>query len=235
MTIDVNVLFEIPYGLYIVTAEYENHINGCLINTLGQVNSEPPTFQVIINKLNLTHDYIMKSGRFAATILDQNAPFEFLGRFGFKSGRQFDKIDNTLSIYRSPENIPVVKDYALSYVSCEVFKTIDVDTHTIFIGKLLSAEKFIEGVPLTYQYYRTVKKGKTAKNAPTYIPPEKQNTILSKEASMAKYVCDVCGYIYDPAIGDPDGGVAPGTAFEAIPDSWVCPVCGAGKDQFSKL
>ena len=52
---------------------------------------------------------------------------------------------------------------------------------------------------------------------------------------MKKYVCDVCGYIYDPAVGDPDGGIAPGTPFEAIPDSWSCPLCGIGKDSFSVM
>ena len=53
------------------------------------------------------------------------------------------------------------------------------------------------------------------------------------EVPMDKYICDVCGYIYDPEVGDPDGGIAPGTAFEDIPDDWVCPVCGVGKDDFS--
>ena len=53
------------------------------------------------------------------------------------------------------------------------------------------------------------------------------------EVSTDKYICDVCGYIYDPEVGDPDGGIAPGTAFEDIPDDWVCPVCGVGKDDFS--
>lgn len=53
------------------------------------------------------------------------------------------------------------------------------------------------------------------------------------EVPTDKYICDVCGYIYDPEVGDPDGGIAPGTAFEDIPDDWVCPVCGVGKDDFS--
>lgn len=53
-----------------------------------------------------------------------------------------------------------------------------------------------------------------------------------KEVKMSKYVCTVCGYVYDPELGDPDNSVAPGTAFEDIPDDWVCPVCGADKDQF---
>lgn len=51
---------------------------------------------------------------------------------------------------------------------------------------------------------------------------------------MSKYVCDVCGYEYDPATGDPDSGIAPGTAFEDLPEDWVCPICGVGKDQFTK-
>ena len=55
-----------------------------------------------------------------------------------------------------------------------------------------------------------------------------------KEELMSKYVCSVCGYVYDPAAGDPDNGVAPGTAFEDLPDDWSCPVCGASKDQFEE-
>ena len=51
---------------------------------------------------------------------------------------------------------------------------------------------------------------------------------------MDKYVCDICGYVYDPAEGDPDNGVAPGTPWEQLPDTWVCPLCGVGKEHFSK-
>jgi len=58
------------------------------------------------------------------------------------------------------------------------------------------------------------------------------NSLNLRRASMKKYVCSACGYVYDPAVGDPDSGVAPGTAFEDIPDDWVCPVCGVGKEDF---
>lgn len=60
------------------------------------------------------------------------------------------------------------------------------------------------------------------------------NIFKNKEAIMKKYVCDVCGYVYDPAVGDPDNGIAPGTAFEDLPADWVCPLCGVGKDEFSE-
>jgi rubredoxin len=83
---------------------------------------------------------------------------------------------------------------------------------------------------MTYAYYHQVKRGTTPKTAPSYIEERKETV-----SKMAKYQCTVCGYIYDPELGDPDGGIKPGTPFEKIPDSWVCPVCGASKDQFEKI
>ena len=83
---------------------------------------------------------------------------------------------------------------------------------------------------MTYAYYHQVKRGTTPKTAPSYI--EERKEAVSK---MAKYECTVCGYIYDPELGDPDGDIKPGTPFEEIPDDWVCPVCGASKDQFEKI
>ena len=63
------------------------------------------------------------------------------------------------------------------------------------------------------------------------VPVRTLKTIMN----MDKYVCDVCGYIYDPAVGDPDDGIEPGTAFEDLPEDWLCPLCGVGKDEFSKV
>jgi rubredoxin len=86
--------------------------------------------------------------------------------------------------------------------------------------------------PLTYAYYRDVKKGKSPKNAPTYIAPEPAESVIEAPAPADKYTCPLCGYIYDPAVGDPDGGISPGTRFEDIPGDWVCPICGAAKADF---
>ncbi len=72
--------------------------------------------------------------------------------------------------------------------------------------------------------------GTTPKTAPSYVVEQKEVS-----AKMAKYKCSVCGWVYDPEIGDQEGGIAPGTSFEKLPDSWVCPVCGAAKDQFEKV
>jgi len=86
---------------------------------------------------------------------------------------------------------------------------------------------------MTYSFYHEVKKGKTQKNAPTYIE-EKVENVTKKEEKMEKYKCEVCGYVYDPQVGDPDGGIKPQTPFENLPDDWVCPVCGASKSEFIK-
>ena len=68
-----------------------------------------------------------------------------------------------------------------------------------------------------------------------FSSPGQNTTDKKKEATkMDNYVCDLCGYVYDPSVGDPDGGISPGTSFEDLPDDWVCPVCGAGKEDFSK-
>ena len=87
---------------------------------------------------------------------------------------------------------------------------------------------------MTYEYYHNVKGGYSPKNAPTYNGSSDKKTIQKKEEkNMEKYVCTVCGYVYDPEAGDPDNGVAQGTTFEDIPKDWVCPVCGAGKTAFT--
>ena len=88
--------------------------------------------------------------------------------------------------------------------------------------------------PMTYAYYHAVKGGKSPKNAPTYQkegPPKPAATPVAKAAC---YTCTVCGYIYDPEKGDPDGNAAAGTRFEDLPADWICPVCGAQKDQFTR-
>ena len=124
--------------------------------------------------------------------------------------------------------------------------SLEVNTHTIFVGELVDARLLGEGRPMTYAYYREVLRGKTPPTAPSYsvsaalhqrlstpapVPDEEGGN--GRKAGMKKYVCDVCGYVYDPEKGDPESGVEPGLAFEELPDEWVCPVCGASKDEFS--
>lgn len=220
-------LTKISYGLYVVASKSGEKFNGQIVNSVMQITSTPPTVAVSINKKNLTHEYIQSSGIFSASILHQDAPMTFIANFGYKSGREVDKFKGVR--YEVIDGIPVVMDHATAYILAKVINMLDAGTHTIFLGEVLDTKCLSDDICMTYDYYHKVKKGLSPKNAPTYQPPQPK-----EEKKMATYRCTVCGYVYDPTKGDPDNGVKPGTTFEKLPDSWVCPLCGAGKDQFEK-
>jgi flavin reductase (DIM6/NTAB) family NADH-FMN oxidoreductase RutF/rubredoxin len=226
---NTKALRSLSYGLYVVASQKQGKLNAQIANTVGQVTSEPPIISVCINKQNLTHEFITESKVFTASILSQDTPLSFIGHFGFKSGREVDKLKN-VNYKLGETQAPIILDHSLAYLEARVIDQVDVGTHTIFIGELVGADVIGEGEPMTYAYYHQVKRGTTPKTAPSYIEERKEEV-----SKMGKYQCSVCGYIYDPELGDPDGGIKPGTPFEEIPDDWVCPVCGASKDQFEKI
>lgn len=227
---DPNVLHNISYGMYVVSSSKGDSLNAQIANSVIQISNDPVAIAISINKKNLTHEYIEQSGRFSVSILDENTPLGFIGKFGFRSGRSEDKF-KAVNFKRLPSGCPVVLDNALGYIEAKVTGRLDGGTHTLFLGELTDSAIIKTGKPMTYEYYHMVKRGTTPSTAPTFI---KEEAPLKKEVQMQKYRCVVCNYIYDPAAGDPDNGVKPGTPFEKIPDTWVCPVCGADKSQFVK-
>ena len=225
-------LHKISYGLYVICSKNGEKMNGQIANALFQVTAEPATIAVSINKQNLTHEYIEKSNFFTVSILSENTPMGFIGNFGFKSGRDINKFKD-VEYKLGKDKVPLVLDNALACIEAKVIDKIDVGTHAIFIGRVEDADILSEDKPMTYEYYHKVKGGVSPKTAPTYSSMVDKET-KKEEKKMDKYVCKVCGYVYDPEKGDPDGGIAPGTNFEDIPDDWVCPVCGVGKEEFEK-
>ena len=228
--LDLESLFNLNYGMCIVSSKKDGASNGCIVNTVFQVTPEPPMIATSISKQNLTHEYITESKVFAVSILAEQTPLEFIGRFGFKTGRNTDKLQG-LSCRKGVTGAPIVLDNVMGFIEAEVCNSIDVETHTLFIGKIVAAETMDENkIPMTYNYYRDVKGGRTPRTAATY------NAVKSKskrgDKLMKKYKCKLCGYIYDPAVGDPENNVKAGTAFESLPEDWVCPECGVGKDEF---
>ncbi|MFC1926408.1 flavin reductase [Chloroflexota bacterium] len=226
---DVKALHKLSYGLYVVTSRKGNRLNGQIANTVFQITSEPPTVAVSINKSNLTWEFIKESEVFAVSMLCQDTPLSFIGHFGFNSGRDMDKLKG-INYKIGQTKAPVVIDNAVSYLEARVTKQIDVGTHTVFIGEVVDAEILRDKACMTYDYYHQVKRGTTPKTAPSYIKEEKERSI-----KMDRYKCSVCGWIYDPELGDKDGGIASGTPFEKLPGDWVCPVCGAPKSSFEKM
>jgi len=214
--------------MYVIGSRKGDRLNGQIANTVFQITSEPPTIAVSINKNNLTHGFIRESKMLAVSMLSQNTPLSFIGHFGFKSGRDIDKLEG-INYEIGETQAPVVIENAVAYLEAKVIQEVDVGTHTIFIGEVVGADVITEDVCMTYNYYHQVKRGTTPKTAPSYIEEKKE------APKMAKYECTVCGYVYDPELGDPDSSIKPGTPFEELPDTWTCPVCGAAKSEFEKI
>ncbi len=225
---DLTALYSISYGLYVITTRDGERLNGQIANTVFQISGDPPTIAVSINKQNWTNQLIRKSGLFAVSILAEEAPLSLIGRFGFKSGRNIDKFAD-LSYRETARGLPYLESGVLAYFEARAIQDIDAKTHSIFIGEITDAGVLQKGNPMTYAYYHQVKKGSTPPAAPTYMKNARRS------AAGAKYECTVCGYRYDPAAGDEVNKIAPGTPFASLPDSWVCPVCGAGKEAFVKI
>jgi len=228
----------LSYGLYIIGSAHDGKLNGQVANTVFQISSYPGTIALGINKQNLTNQLIKNSKKFSVAVLAKNTSLSLIGNFGFKSGREADKFTN-YSYKLGAGGTPVLLDSTIAYFEAEVADIVEVETHTVFIGRVTEAEVLSSEEPMTYAYYHQLKKGAVPPaqaSTPASQPEENTATGQKQEnPKMKKYQCSICGYIYDPAVGDPDSGIAPGTAFEDIPADWVCPICGASKDQFETV
>jgi flavin reductase (DIM6/NTAB) family NADH-FMN oxidoreductase RutF/rubredoxin len=232
---NIEAFFKLSYGLFIVSSCDDDKINAHISNTVFQVTANPPQFAVCSNKDNLTTDYIIKSKVFAVSILQQETDIQFIGIFGFKSGKKINKFES-VNYRLGVTGAPIVLDKTIAYIDCKVINSIDVGSHIIFIGEAVDADIINDNAPLTYSYYRNVIKGISPKNAPTYIEKKKiASPIEQKPKNMDKYQCTVCGHIYDPAIGDDTSGIQPGTSFSDLPDDWTCPECGVNRSFYQKM
>lgn len=201
------VFSALSYGVYIVSTMDGDRPTGCIANSIMQITSSPASVAVSMNHDNYTHSCIVRNGYFAISILSEQATHKLIGTFGFRCGRDIDKFANI--DYRIEGGLPVLSD-SCGYILCRVKETMETSTHTVFLGEVIDGDLLSDAVPMTYAYYHTVIKGKSPKTAPTYIPDPPKNR---------KYVCDVCGYIYE------------GTS---LPADYVCPMCGVDASHFQK-
>lgn len=236
---NIRAVQKICYGIYVIGSRKGDKVNGQIANTVFQITSEPPTVAVSINKENLTHEFIRESSAFSISVLSKEAPMPLIGRFGFKSGRDVEKFEGS-NFKTGVTGAPILLDNAVGYMECEVIGATEVGTHTIFIGRVVDCETLGDEEPMTYAYYREIKGGKSPKTAPTYVAAgqaeEKADPAQdAPKQTAARYRCTICGYVYDPEAGDPNNNVPAGMPFEDIPDTWVCPICGAPKSEFEKI
>jgi len=168
LTIDQTCLHKIQYGMYVISTKFDNKLNGQIATTLFQVTNSPIKIAICLSKKTFTHELILKSNIFSASILEQETPMKFIGSFGFRCGKDCDKFCN-INFATDLTGCPLILDHSLVIMESEVIQQLDVGTHTLFIGVVKSAKKIKDGIAMTYEYYHNVIKGKSPENAPTYI------------------------------------------------------------------
>lgn len=176
---DNKAMFNLSYGLFILTAKDGEKDNGCIVNTVGQVTSQPNRISLTVNKANYTHDMILKTKEFNVSVLAENSKFETYRHWGFQSGRNTDKLES-ISFKRSANGLVYIADETNAFLSAKVVSTLDLGTHTLFIADVTDGEVLSQVPSAAYSFY--------------------QNNIKPKPASTEKrkgFICTVCGYIYE--------------------------------------
>ena len=175
---DLTALFNIGYGRYVVTARDGDKDNGCIVNTVSQVTNTPNRIAVCINKKNLTHDMVAKTGMMNVNCLSTDAPFSLFEPFRLPSRRHTDKLICD-GILRSDNGVAFLGHYINSFMSLKVEQTVDLDTHSMFICSVTEARVITDVETMTYTYY--------------------QNNVKPKPETDGKkgWVCKVCGYVYE--------------------------------------
>ena len=186
----MNVMFNISYGLYILTAKTEK-LNGCVINALSQVTSTPNRIMIAVNKNNFTTQQILQTKKFNVSILNEEANFDLIKRFGFASGKNVDKFDNFKNFKIAENNIPYITFGTNSYISAEVKEVRDLGTHYEFLAEVTAEVSLNDKPSITYTYYQTNIKPKA-----------------STSQKKVVYICSVWGYVHE---GDPlpEGFICP--------------------------
>lgn len=207
--VDEKTLFKLSYGLFVITARDGDRDNGCIINTAQQVTNNPCCISVTVSKQNLTHDMILKTGKFNLSVLSVQTPFSVFEQYGFKSGHEVNKFTDDNTYPRSQNGLIYLKEYANALISGKVIQTVDCGTHTLFIAEVDEAKILSDAEAATYAYYFE------------HIKPKPQTP---KTSDGRVWICKICGYIYDEA--------AQGVKFEELPDDWTCPICKHPKSDF---
>lgn len=178
-------LFQLSYGLYVVSAKYDKKMNGCIINTVTQVTDNPKQIVVAINKDNLTCELIQKSGTLSVSVLSETAPFSLFQHFGFQSGRNTDKfVDYPFSMTK--QELPYLKEHTTAFLDCKVVNSFDFGTHMLFLATVTDCEVLAGEKAMTYSFYHE------------FVKPQ-------PTASSAKgWRCVVCGYVYEGEELPPD-------------------------------
>ena len=180
------VLFNIEYGLYLLSVNNNEKDNACIINTVIQVTSEPLQIAICVNKNNYTTEVLRQNKKFNLSILTQDTTFETIKRFGYQSGRDKDKFIDFSNTKRSNNGLIYLTKEANSYISAFVKQEIELETHIMFIAQIIDMQVLTDTKTLTYDYYQN------------NIKPQ------NKPTDKKGWRCKICGYIYEHEFLPPD-------------------------------
>ena len=217
---DTKAMYKLTYGLFVLTANCDGKDNGCIINTAGQVTSDPNRISITVNKANFTHDMIVKDRKINLSVLSESAGFDIYKQFGFCAGKDTDKFADFKDCKRSLNGLLYISKGTNAYISGYIQRSIDLDTHTMFIADVTYMEVLSEIPSATYTYYQQ------------QVKPKPQ---IAGNTGDVIWRCTVCGFEYNETKGDPANGIAPGTKFEDLPDSYICPICKHPKSDFERV
>ncbi len=178
---DKKTMYKLTYGLFVLTSASEGKDSGCIINTAGQVTSEPNRISITVNKSNFTHDLVRESGKFNISILSEAASFDTFKHFGFQSGRDVDKFADYTECKRSANGLYYVTAGTNGYISAVIEQSVDLGSHTMFIAAVEDMEALSDVPSASYAYYQSDIKPKPEKVA----------------AGKTVWRCTVCGYVYE--------------------------------------
>ena len=220
---DSKIFRSMSYGVYVAGTMDGDRPTGCIVNSVMQITSQPATVAISVNHDNYTNGCIAQSGLFSFSILAEDSDPGLIGGFGFRSGKDVDKfagVDHEMAA-----GVPVVKD-SCGYVVCRVIDTMETATHTVFLGEVIDGKVYDSSrKPMTYAYYHQVVKGKSPKNAPTYLPEEDVASEVVEDKmedvkEPTRWKCQLCGYEHEG---------------EELQDDFKCPWCGQPSTAFRKV
>ena len=204
---DKKAMYKLTYGLFVLTANENGKDNGCIINTAIQAAGDPNQVSISVSKQNYTHDMIVRTGKFTVSSITEKADFSLFKRFGFQSGKDTDKFQGFDGWMRGINGVTYITEGTNAYISVEVEQSVDLGSHTLFIGKVTDMEVLSDDKSVTYEFYQSNIKPK----------PEQVGTTPKGETVWR---CIICGYEY---VG------------EELPEDFICPWCKHPASDFEKI
>lgn len=202
---DKKAIYNLSYGVFMLSTKSGDRANGCITNTCIQVAGNPVRIAVSVLNTNYTCDLLKESGVLAVSILDEECTFETIKHFGFQSGRDVDKLDG-IPLPVDVNKVPYMGWHACAVISANVVESHDLGTHTLFIAEVVDAKLLNDHAPLTYADYQSRVKPQ----------PEKKK----EDRKIVGWRCKICNYVYEGS---------------ELPADFTCPLCGHGAEDFEPV